>query len=880
MIPMKHKYLYLGLISALAVSCSVEELVDPNEMAPAFDSFYAYTEARSDDADSRAYIDAEDGHSIHWNKGDRISVFSKKTVGLEYSFKGEDGDTEGAFAKVEGESSSEQGEAMPAIYAVYPHSGETTAQSDGTILFNLPATQTYLRNDSFGKDANIMVAKTDNDVLLFKNAVGYLTFRLYGNRSMSISSITLEGNKGEILAGPGSIDFSGDAPVLSMAGGEDAVKELRLFCKDVVELGTSNQNCKEFWLVLPPMTFSKGFTITVATSDGGVFTKSTSSELTIERNMVRRMAPLQVSASANSNLKITSLTKVYGKYRKKTTSSHWPYTTTTTIEDKSYTAEPSSDGLTYTFTIPTYTDFHSFVMEFDIPDNTTLRADDKVIVRGETPFDASQPVALAVCNGDRERRYTLIVRNTGLPVVKITTTGEGFTLDKLESYQNSLQSSDDKDHRIWLPVEPDDEENSSEYHADWSASVSIYNSDGSAGIEGTTVGTQIKGRGNYTWTWDKKPYAFKFAEAKSVLGMPAHKRWVVLANWRDRTLLRNDAAFWLSERSGLAYTPRGRFVELEFNGEHRGNYYLCEQIKVDENRVNITEIKPKQDHTGGFLMEIDSYWDELNKFKSAEFNLKYMFKEPDKDKVKKPEFKPAYEFMENYINDFERSLMTESCVASKDYENYLDPDSAIMFMLLNELTGNRDFFQNGDDTVYGPHSTYLYKDTDAKGGKLFMGPIWDFDYETFVAQSKIVDNSDNRNGWRGFTKTGYYYHYLCYNQDFVDRIVCLWNDKKEAFKLLTGHIEEMAGKIGLSQQYDEALWPYKTSQKNRNDNGDYYENGKVVPYETAISRMKTYFLARVGWISDQLGTVDNPVLTRTSPSFKYTTPEDWVEVEQ
>ena len=76
--------------------------------------------------------------------------------------------------------------------------------------------------------------------------------------------------------------------------------------------------------------------------------------------------------------------------------------------------------------------------------------------------------------------------------------------------------------------------------------------------------------------------------------MPKHKRWVLLANWMDRTLLRNDVAFEMARRV-MDWAPRGQFVELYLNGVHQGNYYLCEQIKVDKNRVNIDELDKKMD---------------------------------------------------------------------------------------------------------------------------------------------------------------------------------------------------------------------------------------------------------------------------------------------
>ena len=95
-----------------------------------------------------------------------------------------------------------------------------------------------------------------------------------------------------------------------------------------------------------------------------------------------------------------------------------------------------------------------------------------------------------------------------------------------------------------------------------------------------------------TFLYPKKPYALKLDDKISILGKPAHKRWVLLANWMDRPLLRNRISLKVAEKTGLAWTPGSEFVEVVLNGVHLGNYLLCEQIKMDKNRVNISSLKP------------------------------------------------------------------------------------------------------------------------------------------------------------------------------------------------------------------------------------------------------------------------------------------------
>ena len=133
----------------------------------------------------------------------------------------------------------------------------------------------------------------------------------------------------------------------------------------------------------------------------------------------------------------------------------------------------------------------------------------------------------------------------------------------------------------------------------------------------------MRGRGNSTWNYPKNPYAFKLDDKAEILGMPKHKRWVLLANWMDRTLLRNRTSFQIAASTGLAWTPNGEFVEVILNGQHIGNYYLCEQVKIDENRLDINDPYDAEDaYSGnpadyGYLLEADDSYDETWKFTTA-----------------------------------------------------------------------------------------------------------------------------------------------------------------------------------------------------------------------------------------------------------------------
>ena len=145
------------------------------------------------------------------------------------------------------------------------------------------------------------------------------------------------------------------------------------------------------------------------------------------------------------------------------------------------------------------------------------------------------------------------------------------------------------------------------------------------------IKTSIRGRGNSTWGQPKKPYALKLDKKQKIMGMPKHKRWVLIANYLDNSFMRNEMAFYLSEQVGLDWTVHGEFVDLVLNGEYKGLYWLGEAIKVDENRVNINDGTETMtdDEDKDYLIEMDVYYDEIVKFKSSIRNMPYMIKNDD-----------------------------------------------------------------------------------------------------------------------------------------------------------------------------------------------------------------------------------------------------------
>ncbi|MBQ8169564.1 MAG: leucine-rich repeat domain-containing protein [Bacteroidales bacterium] len=244
------------------------------------------------EGETRTYV--ESGKYLRWHEDDRLTAFYGNTLNRQYKFNGATGDNSGSFSYVSS-GNLETGNALDRIYAVYPYDETATITDDGQISMTLPAVQTYAEN-SFGRGANTMLAVTENveDTFLgFKNVCGYLKLKLYNAEGATIKSIEVKGNDEEKIAGAATATIAfGGVPQLTMA--DDATTDITLDCGDGVALGTTAEAATEFWVVIPETTFDNGITITVTDTEGGVFEKSTTKEVVIERNAVQPMAALGV----------------------------------------------------------------------------------------------------------------------------------------------------------------------------------------------------------------------------------------------------------------------------------------------------------------------------------------------------------------------------------------------------------------------------------------------------------------------------------------------------------------------------------------------------------------------------------------------------------
>jgi hypothetical protein len=366
--------------------------------------------------------------------------------------------------------------------------------------------------------------------------------------------------------------------------------------------------------------------------------------------------------------------------------------------------------------------------------------------------------------------------NTGLPVIRIDTEGHHAIKSKLNYINGAVKISD--------PVDT-----SFDMEAD----------------------TEVRGRGNSTWFYPKRPYRIKFKEKQKLFGFTKAKSWVLLANHQDPTLMMNTITFKLGELMGFPFTNHAVHVELVLNGFYEGSYVLTEQIQVGKGRVDI-------DEDDGFLVELDSYYDEEPKFTSTNYHLPVMIKSPED--LTDP---AAYNFVKDAVNELDSRLYNGKFDGGDGYRELIDLDSFVKLLLINEIVGNSE--------IGIPKSAYMYKD---KNGKIFLGPLWDFDWGfSYSGWGNVYFESSNyRIGLHPF------FTRLFDDPVFTVRYKALWNQYYGNGTLsgMTAFIDETAAKLDASQRANFTVWKW-----HNNPN-----------YANEISKLKQWWQDRVEYLNGEI----------------------------
>lgn len=337
------------------------------------------------------------------------------------------------------------------------------------------------------------------------------------------------------------------------------------------------------------------------------------------------------------------------------------------------------------------------------------------------------------------------------------------------------------------------------------------------------VACSIRGRGNTTWEWPKKPYLVKLEEKASVFGFPEHKRWVLLANFMDRTMMRNMVAMKVSSMTRLAWTPRCRPVELVLNGKHVGNYLLIEQVRVDGDRINI-------DKKDGYLLELDFHYD--NVFQWKDHNIPFAVKHPDPEEpTELTQERKAY--IKSYITTVSNTLYGSNFKDPENgYAKYLDVDSFIDYWIVFEVMTNHE--------LGNPGSVFMHKD---KNGKLTAGPCWDFDWGVLTFDTTGGDR-------RLINRHAIWYDRLFQDPAFLQKTRDRIRELLPQLQTIPDYIDECEALLSESAKLNFKMW--NPAQDASMNGGQIINGDERMSFHDAVARIKKNYNIHLQFVLDNL----------------------------
>ena len=515
------------------------------------------------------------------------------------------------------------------------------------------------------------------------------------------------------------------------------------------------------------------------------------------------------------------------------------------------------DGNNVSLVIPYLYNFN-LVPQFTATAGAEVAVDGTVLESGKTEVDWAHASSLTVTKDGLTRTYDIAIRNTGLPVVVIEQSGSGDFSEKKVGGTNIFGSIIggtvvNKFVDFWVRGKD----------TEWVADdrMTVYNADGSVDMATTNCGVRL--RGNSTQKLPKKPFAVKLTAKRPILGMPTHKRWCLLANWLDRSMIRNLVGFaaakatteaWKAESidEGMVWNPSGKSVELVIDGRHVGNYLLCEQIKIGSKRLNINDCYEDLVADGlsssfkdcGYLLEFDVMQDENYKGVTSR-GITWQLK----DDVLPPDYASQ---IGAKIQAIEDAIKKGDFAA---YSQLIDIPSFIDQWFVVELAMNREYTE--------PRSLFSYY--NGGNDKLHAGPVWDFDRGTFqnpteaqkMGSSRVKSYDAFLSSSSKITKSGGYkenqqpclwYPLLMNDSEFVRMVKSRWAALYPRLLAVTDEIVRLGAENALSWEYDSTMWPGTATALNAgypSGFSDFAGDENLTSYEAVIQNLIECYLARL-----------------------------------
>ncbi|MBR6833764.1 MAG: CotH kinase family protein [Fibrobacter sp.] len=329
----------------------------------------------------------------------------------------------------------------------------------------------------------------------------------------------------------------------------------------------------------------------------------------------------------------------------------------------------------------------------------------------------------------------------------------------------------------------------------------------------------VRGRGNSSFKMPKYGMKLEFTDKVSLLGMPKNRDWALVANFGDKTHLRNYMMTRLSEWLGAKYTPRMQFVEVYLNRNYMGLYLLSETIKVGKNRVNIDE----NDTT--FLLEKEDSKKFDPPYVLTDNQYYYHIKSP---KNPSPE---TEKLLKNHLNAFENFMEDYYLHRANEIKNWLDVDDFLLFYWVQEYSKNED----------GNYARSVFM-TWKKGEPIHFGPLWDFDL-AFGNASR--EQNQNPEDW--YIRKYRLNYYIMQNSVVKEAALDYWNNHRKTFKALIDSIPVYRAIIEKAIDNEYRRWPVIGNTENWALK-DPYDS-----YDEAVEVMTEWMKKRYQWIDNEIG---------------------------
>ena len=319
----------------------------------------------------------------------------------------------------------------------------------------------------------------------------------------------------------------------------------------------------------------------------------------------------------------------------------------------------------------------------------------------------------------------------------------------------------------------------------------------------------------------KKPYRIKLDDDVPVLGRWSNKDWILLANYSDKTLLRNIMAMELSRICGMSWTPYMLSVEVYLNEEYLGVYTFSDHKEVAGHRVNI-EVADENSLEGGYYLEIEEAMDEPVCFNTV-WGTPVMFHEPENPTSLQQKY------VKDWFDGFEKALEKVQGSDNRDYRTYIDIPSFINYYIIQEIT------KNPDGNVR--KSTYLTKE---KGKPLEMYHVWDFDITLGNCDYTHFEKPD---GWQmRYVK---WYNQLFHDPDFKEAVKARWNQLLPELRNVPDFLDRQHALMDGAEHRNFQRWPILGVKV--------WPNYYFFPtYQEEYDFLKRFYLERLDWLDHKI----------------------------